>query len=63
VGPGYAPAGCPFETTPPEYPAALAFSADGNMLVMAGQQSLHTWRAASWAEIEAAEKKTEGKTQ
>jgi hypothetical protein len=33
------------------------------MLVMAGQQSLHTWRAASWAEIEAAEKKTEGKTQ
>jgi WD40 repeat protein/serine/threonine protein kinase len=48
---------------PPEYPTALAFSADGNMLVMAGEQSLHTWRAASWAEIEAAEKKTEGKTQ
>jgi WD40 repeat protein/serine/threonine protein kinase len=48
---------------PTDGPTALAFSADGNMLVMAGGQSLHTWRAASWAEIEAAEKKTEGKTQ
>ena len=43
--------------------SALAFSADGNMLVLVGDQSLHTWRAASWAEIEAAEKKTAGKTQ
>jgi hypothetical protein len=42
---------------------ALAFSADGNTLVLAGAESLHTWRAPSWAEIEAAEKKTEGKTQ
>ena len=45
------------------YPTALAFSADGNTLVLAGAESLHTWRAPSWAEIEAAEKKTEGKTQ
>jgi hypothetical protein len=32
------------------------------MLVLLGGQTLHAWRAASWAEIEAAEKKTEFKT-
>ena len=42
--------------------SALAFSADGNRLVLVNDQILHTWRAASWAEIEAAEKKTEVKT-
>ncbi len=34
----------------------LAFSADGNMLVFVGLQTLHAWRAPSWAQIEAAEK-------
>ena len=42
---------------------ALAFSPDGDMLVLEGELSLCTWRAASWAEIEAAEKKTELKAQ
>jgi WD40 repeat protein len=46
----------------PDVPRALAFSADGNMLVFVGDQTLQTWRAPSWAEIEAAEKKTELKT-
>jgi len=43
----------------------LAFSADGNMLVLVDQREglLQTWRAPSWEEIKAAEKKTEGKTQ
>jgi len=40
----------------------MAFSADGNQLVVANEQALQTWRAPSWAEIEAAEKRTESKT-
>ncbi|MGA2659061.1 MAG: protein kinase [Verrucomicrobiota bacterium] len=48
--------------TPPSGFSRLTFSADGNMLVLLGGQTLHAWRAASWAEIEAAEKKTEFKT-
>jgi WD40 repeat protein/serine/threonine protein kinase len=44
-------------------PTGLAFSPDGNMLVWVSGQTLQTWRAPSWAEIEAAEKRTEGKTQ
>ncbi|MGO9203610.1 MAG: WD40 repeat domain-containing protein, partial [Limisphaerales bacterium] len=51
------------KTSPPNAFSRLAFSADGNMLLLLGGQTLYTWRAASWAEIEAAEKKTEGKTQ
>ena len=39
----------------PYAPRAIAFSADGNMLVVVGDQTLHTWRAPSWAEIQAAE--------
>ena len=36
----------------------LAFSVDGNTLVLEDEQrTLHTWRAPSWAEIEAAEKR------
>jgi WD40 repeat protein len=41
----------------------MAFSADGNLLVVVNEQALQTWRAPSWAEIEAAEKRTESKTQ
>jgi WD40 repeat protein len=37
---------------------ALAFSADGNDLVAMGDKAIHRWRAASWAEIEAAEQTT-----
>jgi WD40 repeat protein len=37
---------------------ALAFSADGNDLVAIGGKAMHRWRAASWGEIEAAEKTT-----
>ncbi len=36
----------------------LVFSVDGNTLVLEDEQrTLHTWRAPSWAEIEAAEKR------
>jgi WD40 repeat protein/serine/threonine protein kinase len=48
---------------PDDYTLVLAFSADGNMLVFVGAETLHTWRAPSWAEIEAAEKKTALKMQ
>jgi len=40
----------------------MAFSADGNTLVVVNEQALQTWRAPSWAEIEVAEKRTESKT-
>jgi WD40 repeat protein len=36
--------------------STVAFSADGNILVVVNEQALQTWRAPSWAEIEAAEK-------
>jgi WD40 repeat protein len=42
--------------------STMAFSADGNLLVVVNGQALQTWRAPSWAEIEAAEKRTESKT-
>ncbi len=42
--------------------STMAFSADGTTLVAANGAALQTWRAPSWAEIEAAEKKTESKT-
>jgi WD40 repeat protein len=46
---------------------SLAFSPDGNYLAAeattAGSVAVHVWRAPSWAEIEAAEKGAEGKTQ
>ena len=41
----------------------MAFSLDGNTLVAAGSDSLRIWQAPSLAEIEAAEKRAEGKTQ
>jgi hypothetical protein len=42
----------------------MAFSPDGNVLGSANNQNkLHLWRASSWAQIEAAEKATEGKAQ
>jgi WD40 repeat protein len=34
----------------------LAFTPDGDHLVSASKDQLRVWRAASWAEIEAAEK-------
>ena len=40
----------------------MAFSADGTTLVVANGAALQTWRAPSWAEIEAAEKRTKSKT-
>ena len=43
--------------------SAVTFSADGNLLVVVNGQALQTRRAPSWAEIEAAEKRTESKTQ
>ena len=52
------------KVSPPAAFGWLAFSADGNLLVLVdNQQTIHTWRAPSWAEIEAAEKKTALKTQ
>ena len=41
--------------------AAVAFSPDGNVLgSVNGNGILHLWRAPSWAEIEAAERKESG---
>jgi len=41
----------------------LAFLADGNTLVSGTPEEVRLWRAPSWEEIVAAEKKTEAKTQ
>jgi WD40 repeat protein len=44
----------------------MAFSPNGSVLSSRsslGKARLHLWRAPSWAEIEAAEKTTEAKTQ
>jgi WD40 repeat protein len=44
--------------------ASLAFlPPDGNCLISSTINEVRLWRAPSWAEIEAAEKRTEGKTQ
>jgi WD40 repeat protein len=41
----------------------LRFLPTGDSLLSGDGETLHLWRAPSWAEIEAAEKTTEGKTQ
>jgi hypothetical protein len=43
----------------------VAFSADGNWLMARSNLGghLHLWRAPSWAEIDAAEKRADGKAQ
>jgi len=41
---------------------AVRFHPSGDSLLSVDQSTLHLWRAPSWAEIEAAEKRTEGKT-
>ena len=42
---------------------ALRFYPSGDSLLSVAENTLHLWGAPSWAEIEAAEKGTEGKTQ
>jgi WD40 repeat protein len=42
---------------------AVRFRPSGDSLLSSDGRTLHLWRAPSWAEIEAAEKRTEGKRQ
>jgi WD40 repeat protein/serine/threonine protein kinase len=45
------------------YVFAVRFHPSGDSLLSSDGHTLHLWRAPSWAEIQAAEKSTEGKTQ